>query len=313
MSTRRLLLTALLLAAPALAQPDYLPLQVGNQWIYRSSSRLTLQLEVTRSAEFQGRRYYLLQGHAGGDVWLRRDEKGSVLAYDPDRAQEQLWYAFLNPVGQPYQTFIPGSNNSPAVVASNETLYWGPIGWFNWALEIRYPGVFQVGITKELFLPYVGLIHREQAVGGPAVVSWDLIYSRSGGVTYVTEESVSFGLTLDRYIYPTPGEMIARFTLRNHRWEPLQLDFPSGQVYDFVLRNDRGEIVYQWSDGRAFLDVLGTETHGYGERNYALLVPLADKAGKPLPAGKYLAEAWLTTTGPRSYSATAGFEIAATP
>jgi hypothetical protein len=44
-----------------------------------------------------------------------------------------------------------------------------------------------------------------------------------------------------------------------------------------------------------------------------LLAPLADKAGKPLPAGKYLAEAWLTTAGPRSYSAAAGFEIAATP
>ena len=313
MSTRRLLLTALLLVAPAVAQPDYLPMQVGNQWIYRSSAGDVMTLEVTRAAQFQGRTYFLLKGLPTGDYWLRRDEKGSVLAYDPDRAQEQLWYAFLNPVGQSYQTFLPGSNNSPAVVASNETLYWGPIGWFNWALEIRYPGVFQVGITKELFLPYVGLIHREQAIGGPAVARWDLIYLRSGGVTYVTEESVSFGLTLDRYIYRTPGEVIARFTLRNHRWEPLRLDFPSGQIYDFVLRNDKGEIVYQWSEGKAFPAVFRTESHGYGERNYALLVPLADKTGRPLPAGKYLAEAWLTTAGPRSYSAAAGFEIAATP
>jgi len=313
MSTSRLMLSALLLVAPALAQPDYLPLQIGNQWIYRSSTGDIMALEVARAEDFQGRRYYLLQGHPGGDAWLRRDETGSVLAYDPDRGLEQLWYAFLNPVGQPYQTFLPGTSNSPAVVTSNETLYWGPIGWYNWALEIRYPGVFQVGIAKELFMPYVGLVHREQNIGGPAVARWDLIYMRSGGVTYVTEESVSFGLTLDRYVYPASGEMVARLTLRNHRWEPLEVVFPTTQVYDFVLRNDKGEIVYQWSDGKGFAEVLRRETHGYGERNYPVLIPLKDKVGRPLPAGRYTAEAWLATMQPRISSATAGFEIAAAP
>ncbi|MCC7174778.1 MAG: hypothetical protein IT159_06245 [Bryobacterales bacterium] len=305
------LLACLLPGAPALAQPDYLPLQAGNQWIYRSSAGEIMSLEVARTGDFQGRTYFLLKGLPSGDYWLRRDEKGSVYAYDPDRAQEQLWYAFLNPIGEPYQTFLPGSMNSPAVITSNEALYWGPAGWFNWALEIRYPGVFQTGIARELFLPHVGLMYREQNAGGPAVVKWDLIYMRSGGVTYVNEESVSFGLTLDRYVYRTPGEIIARLTVRNHRWEPLELRFPSSQAFDLVLRDEKGEVVYRWSEGKAFLDVLRTERHGYGERNHAVLVPLMDKAGRALAPGKYSAEAWLSVTPPQAYSASAAFEIAA--
>ncbi len=312
MSTR-LLLAALLLVPAASAQLDYLPLQVGNQWIYRSSAGGIMQWEVTRSAEFQGRLYYLLQGHPGGDAWLRRDENGSVQAYDPGRAQEQVWWAFLNPLGQTYVTFVPGSNTSPALVSSTKALYWGPIGWFNWALEIQYPGIFQVGIYRELFLPYVGLVHREQGGGGPSLIAWDLIYLRSGGVTYVTEQNVTFGLTLDRYSYRTPADMVARFTLRNYQWDPLKLDFPSGQIYDFTLANDKGDIVYRWSEGRAFPQVVHTETYEFGERNYAVLVPLSDKASRPLPPGKYVAQAWLTTTPPESFRASAGFEITAAP
>ncbi len=313
MSTSGTGLLACLLAVPLLAQPDYFPLQAGNQWIYRSSAGDVMALEVVGTGDFQGRRYCLLQGHPGGDAWLRRDENGSIVAYDPARGFEQVWYAFLNPVGQPYQTFLPGTSNSPAVVTSSETLYWGPIGWHNRALEIRYPGVFQVGITRELFMPYIGLVHREQNIGGPAVARWDLIYMRSGGVTYVAEESVSFGLTLDRYVYPASGEIVARLTLRNHRWAPLEVMFPTTQVYDFVLRNEKGEVVYRWSEGRGFAEVLRRETHGYGERNYPLLVPLRDQAGRSLPAGRYTAEAWLAAMQPRAYSATAGFEIAAAP
>ncbi len=308
MSTSRLVIAALLVATAAFAQPDYLPLQAGNQWIYRSSAGDLMTLEVKRSAEFGGRLYYVLQGLPDGDHWLRRDENGSVLAYDPDRGQEQLWYAFLNPVGQPYQTFLPSSNGS-AVVSSTKAIYWGPIGWYNWALEIQYPGTFQVGFYRELFLPYVGLIWREQAAGGPAMLTWDLIYARLGGVTYVSEQNVSFGLTLDRRVYPASAEMVARLTLRNSSWEPLQLQFPTSQTFDLVVRDEKGDIVYRWSDGKTILPLMHVVAFGYGENNFAILVPLTAKTGTPLPAGKYVAEAWLTTSGARSYTATAGFEI----
>ncbi len=308
-----LILAGLLVATAALAQPDYLPMQTGNQWIYRSSAGSVMTLEVKQSAEFGGLLYWLLQGLPDGDHWLRRDENGSVFAYDPASRQEQLWYAFLTPVGQRYQTFLPGSYGSPAVINSTKAIYWGPIGWFNWALEIQYPGVYQVGIYRELFLPYVGLVHREQGGGGPSLITWDLVYARLGRVTYVSEPEVSFGLTLDRSVYPASADMLVRMTLRNTNWTPLQIQFPTSQTFDFVVRDAKGAVVYRWSDGKAFLTVLHAETFGFGEKNYAILVPLAATAGGPLPPGKYVAEAWLATTAPQSYRASAGFEISLLP
>jgi hypothetical protein len=304
----RLILAAVLPAAALFAQPDCLPLQVGNQWVYRSSGGEIMTLEVTRSAEFSGRLYYLLQGLPDGDHWLRRDESSAVYAYDPSGGQEQLWYAFWNPAGEPYHTFLPGSNNT-AVVSSTKAVYSGPIGWFDWALEIQYPVTFQVGLYREVFLPYVGLVHREQGAGGPAMLSWDMIYARLGGVTYISEQTAGFGLSLDRAVYPVSSEMVARLTITNTHWEPLQLEFPSSQTFEFVLKNERGDTVYQWSDGRSFLPVMRSEMYGYGEKNYAILVPLAAKTGVPLPAGKYTAEAWLTTSTPQLYRASTGFEI----
>ena len=91
--------------------------------------------------------------------------------------------------------------------------------------------------------------------------------------------------------------------------EPLKLTFPSGQTYDFVIKDEKGQIVYKWSDGRMFTDAIRQESFGPGERTFALVVRLADKQGQPLAQGKYVAEAWLTTMGERTYAASAGFDI----
>lgn len=58
----------------------------------------------------------------------------------------------------------------------------------------------------------------------------------------------------------------ARFTLRacNTTNETRELTFASGQRYDFeVSRN--GELVWRWSDGRAFTQIYGTEQWGPGQ------------------------------------------------
>jgi hypothetical protein len=313
---------AVVLCLPASAQPDYFPLQVGNQWIYRCSGfcrEPVLQLEITRTAEFNGHFYSLLHGLPSGDHWLRRDQDGSLLAYDPDQNLETLWYAFQAPEGEVYRTSLPDTCCSLAMIASRNAEYRGPVGRFGSALEIRYPGVFQVGIGRELFLPYIGLIHRSQATGGPTYAIFDLIYSRTGGVTFVSEPGLTFGLTLDRAVYhvdrmpgpdpPSVPVMTARLTLRSTRRDPVLLVFPSGQNFDLVLRNESGDIVFRWSDGRFFTEIFRREKFGPGERNFALLVPLADREGNPLPPGKYVAEAWLATEPPGVYAASAGFEI----
>ena len=323
-SMAKAFVTALICVAPGAAQPDYFPLHVGDQWIYRvkgiGQAGATLTLEVTRAEVLNGRYWHLISGFPEGDYWVRMDEDGSLVSYDPDLNAETLWYAFQSPEGDTYPTSLPGVCCGLAMVASRNAEYRGPIGWFDYALEIQYPGVFQVGIERDVFLPYVGLVHRTQATGGPTYAVYDLIYSSLGGVTYVSEAEVSFGLTLDRSVYvagleppvdlnPSVPRMIARLTLRNTGDEPVSLVFPSGQDYDLVIRDENGETVYRWSEGRFFTAMVGTVMFGPGEKNFALLIPLADKGGNPLPAGRYTAEAWLATTPPAGFSASAAFEI----
>jgi hypothetical protein len=313
MFTRLLPVAVWLCGAPLAAQLDYFPLQTGNQWIYRSSTGSIQQVEVGRAAEFEGRQYYLIQGHPGGDAWLRRGEDGAVYAYDPEHKQELLWYDFWRAPGEPYATAVPGSNNSPAVVKSVQTIYDGPVGWFDWALEIEYPGAFQVGLYREIFLPFVGLLRRELGAGGPSVITWDLIYARLGGVTYINERNLSFGLTLDRFRYPAGSEMIARLTVRNGNWEPVTLEFPTSRIFDLTIRNSAGDTVYRWSEGKAFLQALRTETYGFGEKNYAVLAPLRSQAGIPFAPGRYVAEGRLTNGKGGVYAASAAFDIASLP
>jgi hypothetical protein len=316
-----LFVAALLGVVPVHAGPDYFPLQAGNQWIYRGSgirAAETLTLKVTQTTEFNGRTYYLLEGLGESDHWLRMGEDGALLRYDPEKKQEEVWYHFGAPEGEKYNTALPGVCCGLAEIASRKAEYQGPVGWFDSALEIRYPGTFQVGIDRELFLPYVGLVYRGQGTGGPGYAHYDLIYARLGGVTHISGPELSFGLTLDRALYaidlmPSPEprkapNLTVRLTLRNTGWGPALLLFPSGQDYDVLLRNDKGEVVYQWSAGKFFPEVVRRLPFGPGEKNFAISVPLTDKDGKPLAAGRYVAEAWLATQ-PRSYAASAAFQV----
>ena len=308
-------------------QPDYLPLMAGNQWIYRSSGRLgtnVWMLEVVKAEIVDERVYWRVRGmtrFTASEALLRMEEDGTLYVRGVEKgAVEEVWAAFGAKEGVPYKTGIDPCNRE-ARIASRSAPYTGPVGEFNQALKIAYlpAGCADAGLTEEVFLPYVGLVRRTMTtIAGP--VSYDLIYARMGGVTYVTEREVAFQLSLDRPVYyadfmppvdprRSVPEMTARLTFRNTHPEPLPLNFASGQSYDLVLKTEDGREVYRWSEGKGFPEVVRRETLALGERNYVVVVRLADKAGKTLPEGRYLAEAWLTTMGPRLYAATAGFEI----
>ncbi|MBI1787989.1 MAG: hypothetical protein HYR60_10630 [Acidobacteria bacterium] len=293
-----------LAAAVACAEPDYFPLHAGNQWIYRGGGRYTgttLTLEISRAADFDGNRYYLLRGLPQGDFWLRMTEDSRLLVYDPDKKEEQVWYAFQSREGEIYQTALPFCCGK-AAIRSRAAAYKSPIGPLENLLELNYPGVFQVGIDRELFLPYIGMVYRGLNTGGATFGSYDLIYARIGGVTVVSAPEVSFSLTIDRAIYPQGAEMTARLALRNTQDEPLRLVFPSGQTFDLAIQNEAGVEVWRWSRGKLFTLGIRNETVGPGENNEVLLAPL------PFPPGQYKVEAWLATM-PRFYVAVLGFEI----
>ena len=66
----------------------------------------------------------------------------------------------------------------------------------------------------------------------------------------------------------------------------------------------------RWSEGRGFAQVLGTERIENGEKNYVVLLPLAQGSSRLKP-GSYVAQGWLTTMGEKRYAARVGFDISA--
>ncbi len=320
---RTSILNALALLAAAAAwgvEPDYFPLAPGNVWVYRAGSE-TFAVEAVRIEVANAKAYTVLRGFPAGEVWLHMAEDGTLYAWNAARQQESVWAAFLMEQGGSYSTGIDPCNKQ-AVIGSRSAKYSGPIGDFTTALQILYPpsGCADAGITEELYLPYVGLVRRTvTTIAGPR--GYDLIYARLGGVTVVSGREVSFGLALDQAVYTAnlmppidprraAPELTARVTLRNALNIPIRLDFPSGQTYDLVLKTQKGDMVYRWSDGKAFTMALRSEAVPPGsEKNWVVVVRLAGQDGQVFPQGNYLAEAWLTTMGARAWSATVPFEI----
>jgi hypothetical protein len=190
-----------------------------------------------------------------------------------------------------------------------------PIGSFANLFRVTYtPSCADAGIQEELYLPYIGLVRRTRTtIAGPRVL--ELVYARIAGVTVVGAPDTSFALTVDKSVYVVsganpqqPAPILARITLRNTTGSPLTLTYPSGQEFDFILRNPKGDIVYRWSADKGFTQGVRQEDFA-GERNRAVSIPLVDLNGAQLAHGNYLLEASLTALPPAAFRAQVGITV----
>ena len=83
---------------------------------------------------------------------------------------------------------------------------------------------------------------------------------------------------------------------------------PTADELQFIDRG--GTIVYRWSDGQAFPMIVRTETFGPGEKDFVIQLRLNGPDKAPLPAGKYVAEGWLTSMGAKVFDASVPFQVA---
>jgi len=277
-------------------------LQVGNQWIYRSSPpfRSTWVVEVTGQRSIGGSEYFEVSGFPGVRL-VRKNDAGTLVIYDVGEQREKNWVAFQAPVGESFATEVDQCNRT-AVIRTHSARLRGPLGEFENGLEVGYhiSGCADAGLTREVFLPYVGLVERRQmSIAGEQVYS--LIYARLGGYTVFSEKELGFGVTLDSATYRRGDTLTARLTLRNTQAEPLRLTFPSGQDFDLVIHDRGGAEVYRWSEGRAFtLAIRMVEIRD--ERNWVILTPVG------LPPGNYNATASLAVSGVK-FEAAAPFAV----
>ena len=297
------------LEAMLYGQTEYFPLTPGDIWIYSCSGSCSGQDSVTvlvgPTMDVKGVTYSQLVGWFGANYWLREDSDGHVWAYDTNSQQEVLWYAFRTSAGGTYSESIPSACCGQATLQSAHTAYQGPVGSYDSALEIHYPGVSDTGVARESFLPFAGLVSRTALTGG-SVAKYDLIYSRMNGVTFLSRPELSTGLALDHAVYAAASSAVltARLSILNNTSDPVTLTFATSQNYDLQIFDSEGKSVYQWSKGKAFGQIVTTVSF-QNEKDYIITVPLAGIA-----PGTYVARGWLTPTGaPQAYSASTGFQI----
>jgi len=306
------------------AQTDLMPLQVGNQWVYRSTgpgAAITWKVSVTRTENKGGQDYAVVEGFPETEtLLLRAAADGTVYSYQD--GGERIWVKFPAAIKEEWPTTV-NACNAAGVIESKAARYRGPIGQFDNAVQVRYTygGCADAGLDGDIFLPWIGLVRRSsQTIAGPR--HFDLIYARIADTTVVSEGDVSFTLTLDKAVYYAnlmppvdPARavpvMTARLTLRNTTDQEIEIEFPSGQKYEIQIKNERGETVYTWSADKAFIQVFETLKLSKGELNWVETIRLsAAEEGKPLAAGRYIAEAWLTTNGgQKRFASSVGFRV----
>ncbi|MBI4890060.1 MAG: hypothetical protein HY821_05490 [Acidobacteria bacterium] len=280
----------LLAAAALLAQsPEYLPLQQGNTWIYKGSAG-TFTLQTGGAETFGENQYFPLRGLPTTPVlYLRNTPEGRIYQWDMAAKLEVL---YLDTAAAESPTGVDPCN-AASRIESREGKYAGPVGEFGNVLDVRYTAAqcADAGLVSDQFLPWVGLLARtQQTIAGPR--TYHLVYARLGGVTVLTPAEISFSLAV------TAAQDV-RLALRNMGPAPLELTFPTSQQFEVEVYDQKNQLVYRWSDGMGFLQVVTTQSVS-GERIWLVSLP----SGRLAP-GRYTVKGWLTTTEPGGYAATA--------
>jgi hypothetical protein len=293
--------------------PAFFPLEVGNTWLFRGVTIdpnlpgglnvIYQSIRVLKTERIAGKEYFNVS-YFGRDVALRVEpSNGDVLYYDRTAEAEAPWVSFSLPVGG---TFPTGINPCPteAQITSRDSNVAVPVGDFTNEIEVTFQGPLcaDVGVTRQYYAPNIGLVRDEQTTLAGRI-SYILIYYRAGSASTGPWGEVSFTMGLGSPWYFTDGLLGARLTLRNIGVDPVRLQFPSDQSFELKIFNAAGELVYTWSDGKAFAQTARDEQLGLGEITYGVSVPL-----NGLPPGRYVAEAYLTTD-PLTYLGRSSFEI----
>jgi hypothetical protein len=101
---------------------------------------------------------------------------------------------------------------------------------------------------------------------------------------------------------PSGRDVTLEFTVKNVSSAPVQLEFSSGQQYDFIVRSSNGPVVWVWSADKQFLQSLGSRTLAAGES-----VTYSERFTVPATGG-YNVQALLTSSSHRA-AAIGGFGV----
>jgi hypothetical protein len=115
------------------------------------------------------------------------------------------------------------------------------------------------------------------------------------------------------------GRIRLDISVQNISPAPVRLQFPTSQRYDFLIFGEKGEPLYRWSEGKAFLQVINeVELEAGGRLSFTAYWDGKRKNGKKAEKGKYLVKVIITakaktsegkTVDSRELSATGRFSL----
>lgn len=293
-------------AAPTFAQ-NFFPLQVGNQWLFRGSRfGQTLQVEVTDARKFDGNEYFAVTGFGSERRWLRHADDGSLVEFDLNTNSIRPFLNFQFPEGLRFATSLNDCTKTALIESRQARVKTPATGDRADALQVRYVDspCADAGVEADFFLAGVGPVkHVETSFAG--MVTYELVYARVGDFLTLSQPETSFSVSTPSPIFSN-SPIVARLNIRNGGSEPLRLEFDSGQIYNLVLSDADGNVVYNWMAGRLFIAVLQSITVTT-EKNW--LVDFTPPG--PMKPGRYTLEAYLTTSGTpeRPYTAKVAVEV----
>jgi hypothetical protein len=188
-------------APAALAAGAYLPLQVGNQWVYRVSDRFVTSRyftwRVVRAERISGVAWFVVvRGYTeldtAAETRMRLDEQGRVLT--------------LNAQGQQAVLLDPTTPPDPAAIHTIDSRgrYESALGSFSDALF--YSTRPTLTIERGVYGRGIGLLSYQRTMltgsSGGFLEGGDLVYARVGGRLFFTTQAVSLELSAERDALP---------------------------------------------------------------------------------------------------------------
>jgi hypothetical protein len=112
--------------------------------------------------------------------------------------------------------------------------------------------------------------------------------------------SLRVELSTDRDSYSLGDDVRLNLAISNRGTAPALFRFPTGQKYDFALRQN-GREVWRWSQGKSFSASANALSLKPGETlSFHETWPGIDHQGLPVEPGRYTVAGWLTATGQSS-------------
>ena len=302
--------------------PDYLPLQLGNRWIYdREDSRFQrttqVKVEIIARPILKWTTYYVFNQLPF--VPGLEGEQNVVVRYDPDArrflrliAQDQDQEEIpLFPVGESADAILDQSPGDDGLPVANRLSYLTCPDCEDSGLEMIFDrglGIVEVGVFSdwgsESYRLKSALVNgrnfgdpmqpepEAEAEGEPERPRSEVVISRADPVLSLEFQKKSQAVDL-LLVVKNPTDYF------------LSFNFDSSQTYDFVIREKQtGFEVWRWSKGYFFTPVI---------RSHALLPQkewkfkevwnLKDNERNDIRLGSYEAVAILTSQIPRESSA----------